>query len=48
MAVEAVTVPVHVADKQRYLEWGPVIGGAFAAAAISILLLTFRRRRAVR
>jgi len=25
----------------RYLEWGPIIGGAFAASAISFLLLTF-------
>jgi hypothetical protein len=25
----------------RYLEWGPIIAGAFAAAAISFLLLTF-------
>jgi hypothetical protein len=25
----------------RYLEWGPVIAGAFAAAALSFLLLTF-------
>jgi hypothetical protein len=25
----------------KYLEWGPIIGGAFAASAISFLLLTF-------
>ncbi len=25
----------------RYVEWGPIIGGAFAASAISFLLLTF-------
>jgi len=41
MAVGAVTVPTPVVDKPRYLEWGPVIGGAFAASAISLLLLTF-------
>jgi hypothetical protein len=41
MAVAIETVPVPVADRPRYLEWGPVIAGAFGAAAISLLLLTF-------
>jgi hypothetical protein len=42
MAVIATeTVPTMVADRPRYLEWGPVVAGAFAAAAISFLLLTF-------
>jgi hypothetical protein len=41
MAVAIETVPVPVADRPRYLEWGPVIAGAFGAAAISFLLLTF-------
>ena len=42
MAIVATeTVPAVVADRPRYLEWGPVVAGAFAAAAISFLLLTF-------
>jgi hypothetical protein len=32
---------LSVMDRPRYLEWGPVIAGACAAAAISVLLLTF-------
>ena len=38
IATGAVLTPVN--DK-RYLEWGPVIAGAAAAAALSVLLLTF-------
>ena len=37
------TVPVETTEAPRipYLEWGPVIGGAITATAISFLLLTF-------
>jgi hypothetical protein len=37
----ASTVVATGASSVRYVEWGPIIAGAFAAAAISFLLLTF-------
>src|SRR5262245_29004472 len=36
--VVAVSAPL---GRRSYLDWGPVLGGAIAAAAISFLLLTF-------
>ena len=41
MTTPAGSVAMPVLDKPRYLEWGPVLAGALAAAAISVLLLTF-------
>jgi len=41
MVASAATVHMPVVEKPRYLEWGPVVGGAVGAAAISLLLLTF-------
>jgi hypothetical protein len=42
-AIDTSTAPVAaaVAVRPRYLEWGPVILGALAATAISVVLLTF-------
>src|SRR5262245_49311803 len=39
--VDVVTVSGPAAAGQSYLEWGPVVAGAIAAAAISFLLLSF-------
>ncbi len=41
MTYEADVAPAPLVSNRSYLEWGPVIGGAVAAAAISIILLTF-------
>lgn len=37
----AITDPGYVQSGRSYLEWGPIIGGAVAAASLSFLLLTF-------
>ncbi len=37
----ASTDPGYVQSGRPYLEWGPIIGGAVAAASLSFLLLTF-------
>lgn len=37
----ASTDPGYVQSSRSYLEWGPIIGGAVAAASLSFLLLTF-------
>ena len=41
VAAPAAPASVAVAVSPRYVEWGPVIAGAIAAAAISFVLLTF-------
>lgn len=35
------SVPEQVSLRTSYLDWGPILGGAIAAAAISFLLLSF-------
>lgn len=37
----ASTDPSYIQSGRPYLEWGPIIGGAVAAASLSFLLLTF-------
>jgi len=37
----ALTDPTYIQSGRPYLEWGPIIGGAVAAASLSFLLLTF-------